>query len=84
MEPNIGAAGAFIGQLSWQIKHEWTKQRSLEEWHKRHPDCTDDDFESCYEIAGRCNKMVALLNDPFCTGTLRDLWMSTKSTLPPK
>ena len=72
----IGSQGALVSQLQWQIRHEWTRQRSLEEWHKRHPDLTDDLFAKLYTLAERCIRFTKACNDPFCDRDkkLGDIW----------
>jgi hypothetical protein len=71
---DIGARSALCSQLSWQIRHGWDRERSLTAWHKQHPDISDDIFDELYRFAKRGCKLCDALKDPFCTGTLRELW----------
>ena len=72
----IGSRQAFLSQLAWQVRHKWTRQRSLESWHEEHPDIPDDVFNELYPLAERCERFRQKCREPFCDmdKKLGDMW----------
>jgi hypothetical protein len=77
--PYIGSKSALLSQLCWQIRNKWERERSLASWHKYHPDLSDDIFDGLYALAVKCNKFAKACSEPFCSGTLDEIWARANS-----
>jgi hypothetical protein len=77
--PDIGSKAGLLSQLCWQIRNKWDRDRSLEAWHKYHADLSDDVFDGLYELAWKCHKFAQECNEPFCSGTLDEIWERANS-----
>ncbi len=76
--PIVGAQCAFVSQLNWQIRHGWSRDKSLEEWHKRHPDMTDELFDTLYGFALREIRIAESIKNGLPTDKIGEIIRWTK------